>query len=62
MHFDIGLGVNGVRETGKLRNPAKIRDQVLVDLPGTGGLTDVFKLLVVGETAGEDGKVVNPRR
>ena len=62
MHFDIGLSINGVRETGELRNPAKVRNKVLVDLPSTGGPADVLKLLVVDQRAGEDGSVANSRR
>jgi len=46
MDLDISLGVNGVRETSKLRDPAEIRNKILVDLPSTGSLTDVFEFLV----------------
>ena len=47
MDLDISLGVNGIRETSQLRDPAEIRDEVLVNLPGTGSLADVFEFLVV---------------
>jgi hypothetical protein len=47
MYFDICFSVNGVRETSKLRDPAKIRDEVLADLSSTGSLADVFQLLVM---------------
>ena len=47
MYFDVSLGVNGIRETSKLRDPAKIRDKVFADLPGTGGLADVFEFLAM---------------
>jgi hypothetical protein len=47
MYFDVSLSVNGIRETSKLRNLAKIRDKVLVDFPGAGGLTDIFEFLVM---------------
>jgi hypothetical protein len=47
MHLDISLGINGVRETSKLRDPAKIRNEVFTDFPSTGGLTDVFEFLLI---------------
>jgi hypothetical protein len=47
VHFDIGLGVNGVRETSKLGYPAEIRYKIFVNLPGTGSLADIFEFLVV---------------
>ena len=47
MHFDVSLSINGIRETSKLRDPAKVRDKVLVDLSGTGGLADILELLVM---------------
>ena len=47
MYFDVGLSVNGVRETSKLRDPTKVRDKVLADLPGTGGLADILEFLVM---------------
>jgi len=47
MYFDVSLSVNGIRETSKLRDPAKVRDKVLVDLSGTGGLADIFEFLAV---------------
>lgn len=47
MHFDVSLSVNGIRETSKLRDPAKVRDEVLVDLSGTSGLADIFELLAI---------------
>ena len=47
MHFDVSLSVNGIRETSKLRDPAKVRDEVLVDLSGASGLADIFELLAI---------------
>ena len=48
--LDIRLGVNGVRETSKLRDPAEIRDEVLANLSGTSGLADVLEFLVADQT------------
>lgn len=47
MYFDVGLSIDWIRETSKLRDPAKIRDKVLVNLSGTGSLADIFELLVM---------------
>lgn len=47
MYFDICLGVNWIRETGKLGYPAEIRYKVFADLPGTGSFADVFEFLAV---------------
>lgn len=47
VHLNIGLGINGVRETSELRDPAKIRNEVFTDFPSTSSLTDVFELLSV---------------
>lgn len=47
MYFDISLGVNGIRETSKLGDPAEIRNKVLMDLPGTGSLADIFEFLAI---------------
>jgi len=47
MDLNISLGVNGIRETSQLGDPAEIRNEVLADLPGTGSLADVFEFLVV---------------
>ena len=47
MDLDICLGVNGIRETSQLRDPAQIRNEVFVDLPSACGLADVFEFLVV---------------
>lgn len=46
MHFDISLGINWIRETSKLTDPAEIRNEVFADLPGASRLADVFDLLL----------------
>lgn len=46
MHFDISLGVNWIRETSQLRDPAKIRNEVFADFTGASRLADVFDLLL----------------
>lgn len=47
VYFYVSLGIYGVRETSELRDPAEVRNKVLADLPGTGGLADIFKFLVI---------------
>ena len=48
MDLHISFGINGIREASKLRDPAEVRNKVLVDLSGTSSLADVFEFLVVG--------------
>ena len=62
MDLHISFGVNGIREASKLRNPAKVRNKVLMDLSGTSSLADVFEFLVVGQVAGTDVREVDLRR
>lgn len=47
MDLDVSFSVNGIRETGKLGDPAEVRNKVLVDLPSTSSLADVLEFLVV---------------
>ena len=52
MNLDISFGVNGIRETSKLRDSTEIRNEVLADLSGTSRLADVFEFLVVDSVTG----------
>ena len=45
MDLDIGLGIDGVGETGKLRDPAKVRDEVLGDLASTRSAVHILRVL-----------------
>ena len=47
MNLDVSFGVNGIRKTSKLGDPAEVRNEVLLDLSSTSSLTDVFEFLVV---------------
>ena len=45
MDLDIGLGIDGVGETGKLRDPAKVRDEVLLEFSGPDRTTNILDIL-----------------
>lgn len=62
MYFDVSLSIDGVRETGKLRDPAEIRDKVLADIPSTGRLADIFEFLVMRKQLSQVHKEIGLRQ
>ena len=46
MDLDVRLSINGVREPGELRDPAKVRNEVFRNLASASRTVDVFRVLL----------------